>query len=141
MSTPTKAPTPKITPDLLAWQRASYPHVHADRRNLLLHAVSAPAFVLGLAALLGGAVAGRVDLVLAGLGAMVLAVVAQARGHRLEAEPPAPFRSPLDVVARLFVEQLVTFPRYLASGDFGRAWRAAGARAAAPAARRAPSHL
>ena len=32
---------------------------------------------------------------------------------------------PGDVAARLFVEQWVTFPRYLVTGGFARAWSAA----------------
>jgi hypothetical protein len=46
--------------------------------------------------------------------------------HRFEPEPPAPFRSRLDFAARLFSEQWVTFPRFVLSGGFARAWRAAG---------------
>ncbi len=54
-----------------------------------------------------------------------LALAAQGRGHRLETTPPIPFRSPLDAVARLIVEQLVTFPRFVLSGGFARSWKAA----------------
>jgi hypothetical protein len=48
----------------------------------------------------------------------------QGRGHRLEKNAPVPFRGPLDVLARIFVEQWVTFPRFVLSGGFARAWRA-----------------
>ena len=61
------------------------------------------------------------------LAGVVVAVAAQGRGHKIEARPPAPFRSPLDVVARLLVEQLITFPRFVLSGGFARAWRGAAA--------------
>ena len=63
---------------------------------------------------------------LAGLVAMAVAMALQGKGHRLEQEPPARFRSPLDVIARIFAEQLVTFPRFVLSGGFARAWREAG---------------
>lgn len=36
-----------------------------------------------------------------------------------------PFRSPFDVLARLVVEPWVTFPRFVLSGGFVRAWREA----------------
>jgi hypothetical protein len=65
-------------------------------------------------------------LALAGVAAMAGAMAAQGRTHRLEATPPAPFRGPADVLARIFVEQWVTFPRYVLGGGFARAWRAAG---------------
>jgi len=114
-----------ITPDLVRWQHQLYPRNHVDRRNLLIHLCTAPLFLGGLASVITGIA--RLSLVvgLSGLAAMVIAVAAQGRGHRLEAEPPVPFRSPLDVVARLFVEQLVTFPRFVLSGGFSRAWAAA----------------
>jgi len=53
-------------------------------------------------------------------------VVAQGRGHKLETTAPAPFRGPADVAARLFVEQWITFPRFVFSGQFARAWVDAG---------------
>jgi hypothetical protein len=107
---------------LLAWQWAHYPEGHRDRKNLLLHVLSAPAFMLG-----------TVGLVLApwhpwsalGVLGLVFAVAVQGRGHKREAARPLPFRGPLDVAARLFVEQWVTFPRFVLSGRFAAAWRAA----------------
>lgn len=49
----------------------------------------------------------------------------QGRGHRLESTAPVPFAGPFDVISRIFVEQLVTFPRFVLSGEFVRAWRRA----------------
>jgi hypothetical protein len=62
---------------------------------------------------------------------MALAVALQGRGHAVERTSPAPFRGPLDVVARLFAEQWITFPRFVLSGGFARAWRASSAGPAA----------
>jgi hypothetical protein len=56
---------------------------------------------------------------------MVAAILLQGRGHAIEVTRPVPFEGPLDVVARLFAEQWVTFPRYVLSGGLGRAWVAA----------------
>lgn len=110
---------------LLAWQFRNYPNGHRDRRNLALHVATAPLFIAGTCGvvlapftspwLLGFAVA-----------ALALPLVVQGRGHRLEANPPAPFLGPGDFVVRLLVEQWVTFPRYVLSGGFSRAWREAG---------------
>jgi hypothetical protein len=66
--------------------------------------------------------------------AVTLPLILQGRGHRLEASRPLPFRGPGDVVARLFVEQWITFPRFVAGGGFAAAWRAAGAPAERPRA-------
>lgn len=108
---------------LLAWQWQSYGDAHRDRRNLLLHALTNPLFLAGGAALLTGIA--TLSLVPAlGALAMPIAMVLQGMGHRMEETPPAPFRGPLDVVARIFAEQWITFPRFVLSGDFARAWRA-----------------
>lgn len=112
--------------DLLAWQWQNYATVHVDRKNLAIHIATAPLFI-------AGTVIAVVDLflspwlVLAGLGAMLLAVVLQGRGHKLERVPPIPFTGPLDVVTRIFAEQWMTFPRYVISGRFAQAWRSGGA--------------
>jgi hypothetical protein len=109
---------------LLAWQWALYAQVHKDRRNLVLHALTAPLFMAGTAALAASPLGGLRSGV-AGAFAMVLAMVLQGRGHKLEGAPPAPFRGPFDVLARIFCEQWVTFPRFVLSGGFAAAWRSA----------------
>jgi len=116
---------------LLAWQYRNYPRAHRDRRNLALHAVTAPLFVAGTCAL---GLAPLVDpwLLAFAAPALSLPLLAQGRGHRLEEHRPAPFQGPADFVVRLFVEQWITFPRYVLSGGFGAAWRTAGASGSPP---------
>ena len=109
---------------LVRWQWSLYPDGHKDRRNLVLHALTVPMFVVGSAGLAAAPVLGWTAL--AGLGGMIVALAAQGRGHKLESSAPVPFRGPLDVVARLFVEQWITFPRFVLSGAFARAWRGGG---------------
>jgi hypothetical protein len=107
--------------DLLSWQFSLYPRGHRDRRNLLLHVLTVPLFMAGTVAL---ACAWRWPWLFAlGPVAMLVAMALQGRGHQHEPERPVPFAGPLDVVARIFVEQWVTFPRFVASGGFARAWR------------------
>ena len=107
---------------LLAWQLRGYPTTHRSRYNLLTHAFTAPLFLLGTCALALAPIVGAWLLALA-LPAMLLPVVLQGRAHRLEQTRPAPFRSAADFAARLFVEQWVTFPRFVLSGGFARNWR------------------
>ena len=108
---------------LLAWQSALYPDGHRDLGNLVIHAATVPLFMAGTWAVAATPVVGPMGLL--GLGAMGLAIVLQGRGHRRESTAPVPFKGPLDVAARLFVEQWVTFPRYVLSGAFARAWKVA----------------
>ncbi len=123
------APTPEPKA-LLAAQWRHYSTTHRDRTNLLVHAVTAPVFLAGGCALLASpwAAPGAWKLAVAGAGllAMVLAVAAQGRTHQREESAPAPFRGPRDVAARILAEQWITFPRYVLSGAFARAWKAAG---------------
>ena len=112
---------------LLTWQWSLYPAGHRDRRNLLAHALSVPVFQAGTVALvLGPFVSGW--LAALGFGAMAAAMMLQGRTHRRERTAPVPFRGPGDVVARILAEQWLTFPRYVASGEFGRAWRESASR-------------
>jgi hypothetical protein len=109
---------------LLAWQLAHYPEGHTTRINLILHVLSAPLFCAGWVML---AVAPFTTWWLAlGVVPIVLTLVAQGRGHGREPNRPIPFRGPGDFVARFFVEQWITFPRFVLGGGFARAWRAAG---------------
>jgi len=111
-------------PGLLASQWSQYREVHHDRRNLIVHVFTVPVFMAGTVAV---AVAPLLSgwLFLAGVFAMMGAMAAQGRGHRFEQSPPAPFRGPMNVVARIFAEQWITFPRYVLSGELARTLRRA----------------
>jgi hypothetical protein len=119
-------------PNLATWQWNLYPLAHRARANLLIHALTVPLFWAGGVLVLASPVVSAWSA-LAGVLVMALAFGAQGRTHRLEAEKPVPFAGPADVLGRVFCEQWVTFPRYVLSGGFGRAWRegARGARTAA----------
>lgn len=111
---------------LLAWQFRNYSKGHRDRRNLALHAATAPFFIAGTLAVVLATFTSLWLLVFAA-PALVLPLVLQGRGHRLEATPPSRFLGPGDFAARLLAEQWLTFPRYVLSGGFARAWREGGA--------------
>ena len=115
---------------LLAWQWSLYPDNHQDRRNLAIHALTNPLFLAGTIAV-PLALATRWWLAPAGLVAMIVAIALQGRGHAREAVAPVPFRGPGDVIARIVVEQWITWPRFVASGGLARAWRATRAASAA----------
>jgi hypothetical protein len=112
-----------MRPELVKWQWQNYPDNHRDGRNLLIHILTVPLFMGGTVALL---VAPWLSLwlVAAGPAAMAAAMALQGRGHQRETTPPIPFAGPLDVVARIFVEQWITFPRFVAAGAWSAAWRA-----------------
>ena len=113
------------TSQLLRWQWEGYPRYHQSRFNLLLHIVVVPLFLLGNVALLAGLLQRSWPVVAAGIVAMVVSVVLQGRGHNTEPNPPEPFTSPANAISRIFFEQWVTFPRFVLSGGWLRALRAA----------------
>jgi len=118
-------------PNLVAWQWGNYPRGHRARANLLMHALTAPLFWAGTLLVLAAPVVSGWSALL-GLAVMVGAFGAQLGTHRLEGGQPVPFAGPGDLLARMFCEQWVNFPRYVLSGAFTRAWREAspgGARA------------
>ncbi len=113
----------KVTPDLLNWQWNQYQKGHHSRPNLMIHAltfvwVGAGVVLAGLGVLSG-------QWAWVGLGLMLYlgAMVAQGIGHQMEKKAPQSFLSPLDYIARFTLENWVTFPRFLLSGGFAKAWR------------------
>ena len=109
---------------LLAVQHAGYPRYHHSRANLLLHIVFVPLFLAGNIALLVALFERRWLLALGGVILTFLSLAAQGRGHRGETVPPEPFTSPRNAIARIFLEQWVTFPRFVLSGGWRRALKA-----------------
>ncbi len=131
---------------LASWQWSDYHAAHADRRNLLIHIVAVPLFLLGnvmavalpilvaasvfaLDGALGGVAARAwwlpVFAALPGFAITAAAIGVQGAGHKREAQPPHPFTGPGNAVARILVEQWFTFPRFVATGGWRAALRAA----------------
>ena len=110
--------------ELLRWQWEGYPRYHARRANLLLHICSVPFFWAGTVLLVLAAVRLSLGLSLVGAGCLLVALVAQGRGHKLEVEPPARFTSPWNFMARFCLEQWINFPRFLLSGGWWNKLRA-----------------
>ena len=111
----------RVDQSLLAWQWEGYARYHQSRANLLMHIVLVPLFLAGNVALIVGII--RLDWIEAvvGLALMVLSMVLQGRGHKGEPVPPVPFSGPGNAFARIFLEQWITFPRFVVTGGWWRA--------------------
>ena len=108
---------------LLRWQWDGYPRFHLSRANLLIHIVAVPVFMLGNVGLIVTLLRGAWPLAVLSLVAMVVSMAVQGRGHKMEQVPPEPFTGPANALSRIFLEQWVTFPRFVLSGKWFRALR------------------
>ena len=105
----------------MAWQWEGYARYHQSRANLLMHIVLVPLFLAGNVALIVGLV--RLDWIeaLVGFACVAMSIVLQGRGHKGEAVPPVAFSSASNALARILLEQWITFPRFVLSGGWRRA--------------------
>ena len=108
---------------LLRWQWDGYPRFHRSRANLLIHIVAVPVFMLGNVGLIVTLLRGAWPFAVLSLVAMVVSMAVQGRGHKMEQVPPEPFTGPANALSRIFLEQWVTFPRFVLSGKWFRALR------------------
>lgn len=111
------------TSSLLRMQWEGYARYHQSRCNLLLHIVFVPLFLASNLAFLVALFERRL-LLAVGAGVLTgVAIAIQGRGHREEPVRPQPFVSPFNALSRIFLEQWVTFPRFVLSGAWMRAFR------------------
>ena len=109
--------------ELLKWQWDGYSRYHGARANLLIHIVVVPLFLIGNVWLVVALLRGSLVHAALALAAMIVSVVLQGRGHGMERVPPEPFTGPANAVSRIFLEQWITFPRFVLSGGWWRALR------------------
>lgn len=103
--------------ELVAWAWRETPPVHRNTRNLVIHIVAVPLFVLGHALLLGGVLASG-WLAVAGVLCIVISIAVQGFGHSLEQQQVPPFTGPRDFLRRLYAEQFFNFWRFLFTGQW-----------------------
>jgi uncharacterized membrane protein YGL010W len=105
---------------LIAWQWRDYGRNHTDRLSLVLHMVGVPMFIAGVLAAARHLVHGEWFGAAIALVVVAVGFAIQGIGHKREAEPPVPFDGPADFVSRIFIEQFVTFPRFVLTGHWLR---------------------
>lgn len=114
-----------MTPgQLFRWQWEGYQRTHSSRANLAIHIMTVPVFVLGTIAIACAVMTLSPWWGMGGMLAMGSAMGLQGLGHRLEPNAPTPFTGVGNAASRIFLEQWVTFPRYLFSGSWRKRGRA-----------------
>jgi len=113
----------KRHPNLPAWQWRAYPNNHQHPTNLVLHLIAVPLFIVASLLMVSGVFGLSFGNFAIGVIGVVAALALQSHGHKLETAAPEPFSDRKDAISRLLVEQFVTFPRFILSGGWWRAWR------------------
>ena len=106
---------------LLRWQWEGYPRYHQSRFNLLVHIIFVPLFVAGNIGLILALLQGAWLVAVFAVALMFFSIALQGRGHRIEPVAPEPFTSAGNALSRIFLEQWITFPRFVVSGGWARA--------------------
>lgn len=110
---------------LLQWQWKGYEKFHRSRRNLFIHIIVVPLFLLANVNLVVQIIQHNFIFAAASVLPMVVSLALQGRGHKLESTPSIPFTSPFNAIARLLLEQWINFPRFVLTGAWWRAWKLA----------------
>ncbi|KAF1030529.1 MAG: hypothetical protein GAK37_01286 [Pseudomonas sp.] len=113
----------KRHPNLPAWQWRTYPQHHQHPANLALHMIAVPLFIVGFLLIASGVFSLSLISFAIGVVGIVAGLALQRQGHRLEARASEPFSDTQDAIQRLVLEQFVTFPRFVLSGAWLKAWR------------------
>ncbi len=118
--------------ELLVWQMYGYADFHKDRRNLLAHIVLVPLFLAANAGLLLALAFASWWAAAGCMGCMVLAIAMQGRSHALETKASVAFTGPTNAIARLLLEQWITFPHFVIRGGWLSALRSSSQSIAKP---------
>jgi len=109
--------------ELIQWQWNGYVNYHLSRVNLLIHIIAVPLFVLGTVTSLLALVNLNLGVTIMSILLMATSIGVQGFGHAKEELPVVPFSGPIDALIRIFLEQFVTFPRFVISGRWHTALR------------------
>lgn len=111
----------KNLPELMQWQWEGYHLYHASRFNLMAHIIFVPLFVWANVGMIASLLNRNGMGALAGLVLMALSFAVQAVGHKNETVASVPFGSVGNAFKRVFIEQWVTFPKFVVSGGWWKA--------------------
>ncbi|WP_282343070.1 MULTISPECIES: Mpo1-like protein [Pseudomonas] len=97
-----------------------YAATHRHPTNLLLHLIAVPLFIVASLLLLIGLLGASLLPVVLGVIGLVAALALQRQGHKREEYAVDAHQECLQEV---LLEQFVTFPRFVLSGGWWRAWK------------------
>ncbi|CZF78423.1 hypothetical protein GCE9029_00827 [Grimontia celer] len=108
--------------ELIEWQWKGYSRFHQSKKNLLIHIIFVPCFLLGFASFVFSLLSLDLIAVLMSVLLMAVSFGLQGLGHSKEANPAEPFTSFKNAMSRILLEQLYTFPKFVVTGNWYRAF-------------------
>lgn len=106
--------------------REGYAGQHRDRTTLLVHLMFVPLFMLASASMLVFLLSGNWVLALLAAVACTVSLLVQGAVHRRTVRLLPKADSRIAALGQLLREQWIEFPRFVLSGGWLRAYRAAG---------------
>jgi len=107
--------------EMMKWQADGYQTYHFSCINLWIHIIAVPFFITGTLSLLLSIITLNIILVITSLLLMATSIGVQGYGHGKEKVPAIPFSGFVNAVTRIFLEQLITFPLFVLTGQWYRA--------------------
>ncbi len=109
--------------EIIKWQWEGYANYHQSRKNLLIHIVFVPIFIISFVCFGLSVVRFELASALICLFAMILSFGFQGVGHSKETNASEPFTGLKNVFVRILAEQFYTFPKFVFTGKWYRALR------------------
>ncbi|MCR9299293.1 terminase [Vibrio fluvialis] len=109
--------------DMIEWQWSGYASFHQSRKNLMIHIVFVPMFIISFISFTRSLLGLELVSALSSLVIMALSFGLQGLGHRQEVNPAVPFTGFRNAVVRILLEQFYTFPRFVLTGKWYQALR------------------
>jgi len=107
--------------EMMKWQADGYQTYHFSCINLWIHIIAVPFFITGTLSLLLAFITLNILLIITSVTLMAISMGAQGYGHGKEKVPAIPFSGFVNAVTRIFLEQLITFPKFVFTGQWYKA--------------------
>jgi hypothetical protein len=109
--------------EIIKWQWNGYNKYHQTPINLWIHIFSVPVFIVATFSLISSLISVNIFALIYSIILMFASIGVQGFGHNKEASPAEPFTDVKNVLLRIFLEQLYTFPKFVISGKWYSALR------------------
>ena len=107
--------------ELIKWQWEGYSQFHQSRKNLIIHIIFVPLFMVGFFSFLLALLTLNISILVASILLMLVSFGAQGFGHSRELIPAVPFENASNALIRILAEQLYTFPKFVLTGKWLKA--------------------